>query len=722
MKNFKLIRNIFLISFAMAIFFPLVNIYYIYPSFSKLLIDNTEADATRTANHLSHMLIAEDAEIDAALITEELKKAVLRSQNDFHYAKIRIFNESGTIVYSSDSGEIGSVNDNYYFHGVVASGNKYTKVVKKDGTSAEDDVVTADVVETYVPIMRNGDFKGAFEIYYDITKSNKALGHTLFKTSLLVISITFLCIMTAAIYIIRLDTKRSNKSVKVAGSLTPRLSPYYSLLFLALTIFLGETAVMLFLSKQSDISPMVEVFFDSTLLVILVTPTLYFFLLRPLVVHIAERRVAEDALASEKERLAMTLFSIGDGVITTDTFGSVTEINRVAEKLTAWNRNEAVGKDLREIFKLIHCAPSGECINSIKEVLDGEKENVWFDNGCILLSADGTERYVSANISPIRNQNKEVIGSIMVFRDCTKHKKDEDEKAQLEVQLFQAQKLEAVGTLAAGIAHEINTPTQFIGDNTHFLQDSFADIIELIDRTVALCKSLADDEEAGRLTEEQRRMLSDTISAAEEADMEYLTEEVPKSISQVLEGVNRVSSIVNAMKSFSHPDKEDMEPSDLNTALQNTLTISRSEYKYVADVKLELDDSLPYVPCYLNELNQVFLNLIVNAVHAIEDARGNEQDGSLGLITISTHREDSGVVIAISDTGKGIPEDVQPHIFEHFYTTKEVGKGTGQGLSIAHSVITNKHGGTITFETVVGEGTTFFIRLPIQTDDEAVNE
>ncbi len=721
MNNSRLIRNIFLISFALAIFFPLINIYYIYPSFSRLLIEDTEADAMRTANHLSHMLIPEDAEIDAALITEEMKTALLRSQNDFHYAKIRIFNKSGSLVYSSHSGEIGSVNDNYYFHWTVASKNKITKLVEKDGASAEDDVVTADVVETYVPIMKNGEFKGAFEIDYDITKENKALGYTLFKSSLLVILITFLCIMTVAIYIIRLDMKRSNKSMKAEGALMPRLSPYYSLLFPAVTIFIGEAVVMLLLAKQPNISPMGEVIFDSTLLVILVTPTLYFFLLRPLVLHIKERKIAEDALASEKERLAMTLFSIGDGVITTDTFGSVTEINRVAEKLTGWSRRKALGKDIQEVFELIHCAPGNDCINSIKEVLDGERDGEWFDDACLLLSTDGTERYISANISPIKNHNKELIGSIMVFRDCTKQKEGEDEKARLETQLFHAQKLEAVGTLASGIAHEINTPTQFIGDNTQFLQDSFVDIMELIDRSRTLCKSLADDEEAGRLTEEQMRTVKDIISSAEVADMEYLTEEVPKSISQVLEGVKRVSSIVNAMKNFSHPDKEDMEPSDLNTALENTLTISRSEYKFVADVKLELEDSLPYVPCYLNELNQVFLNLIVNAVHAIEDARGNEQDASLGLITISTRREGAEAVIAISDTGNGIPEDTQPHIFEHFYTTKEVGKGTGQGLSIAHSVITNKHGGAITFETAPGEGTTFFIRLPITTDDEAVN-
>ena len=184
------------------------------------------------------------------------------------------------------------------------------------------------------------------------------------------------------------------------------------------------------------------------------------------------------------------------------------------------------------------------------------------------------------------------------------------------------------------------------------------------------------------------------------------------SISQTLDGVNRVSVIVKAMKALSHPDQWQMENADLNRAIQDTLVISRNEYKYVAEVETDLDPGLPFVPCYLSALNQVFLNVIVNAAHAIRDANGNGSE-KRGRITVKTRREGNEAVIRISDTGAGIPEKIRHRIFEPFFTTKGVGKGTGQGLSIAHSVVTQKHGGTITFETEAGKGTTFIVRLPL---------
>jgi len=193
----------------------------------------------------------------------------------------------------------------------------------------------------------------------------------------------------------------------------------------------------------------------------------------------------------------------------------------------------------------------------------------------------------------------------------------------------------------------------------------------------------------------------------------YLTDEVPKDIQQTLEGVERDRNIVQAMKEFSHPVGKEETFINLNKAIQNTITVARNEWKYVAEMVTDFDPSLPLVSCLPGELNQVFLNMIINAAHAIADVVGDGSKGK-GTITVSTRHDGNWAEVRISDTGMGIPENIRSRIFDPFFTTKKVGKGTGQGLTISHSVIVDKHGGTIHFETEVGKGTTFIIRLPIE--------
>jgi signal transduction histidine kinase len=200
--------------------------------------------------------------------------------------------------------------------------------------------------------------------------------------------------------------------------------------------------------------------------------------------------------------------------------------------------------------------------------------------------------------------------------------------------------------------------------------------------------------------------------ALDAADVAYLQTEIPKAVEQTLDGVSRVATIVLAMKDFSHPEQKDKSSTDLNRAIQSTLIVARNELKYVADVVTDFDEDLPPILCYPSDLNQVFLNLLVNAAHAIADVVGDGNTGK-GTITVSTRRDGGNVIIAITDTGTGIPEEVRDRVFEHFFTTKEVGKGTGQGLSIARAVVVEKHGGEITFSTETGKGTTFYVKLPI---------
>jgi DNA-binding LacI/PurR family transcriptional regulator/signal transduction histidine kinase len=279
----------------------------------------------------------------------------------------------------------------------------------------------------------------------------------------------------------------------------------------------------------------------------------------------------------------------------------------------------------------------------------------------------------------------------------------ESQRRQIEERdTRQAQKLESVGRLAAGIAHEINTPVQFVSDSMHFIDEAFGDLAVLIGRYRAHREALA--------SEPQWQQEALALGQAEnDADLVYLLENGPPAIERSLDGLARVTAIVRSMKEFAHPDQGRQAPADVNKAIENTLIIARNEYKYVADVKVELGN-LPPVVCNLGELNQVLLNLLVNAAHAIDDiVRGT---GDKGLITVKTWQDGDAAVIAISDTGGGIPENVRERIFDPFFTTKEVGRGTGQGLAIARAAIVGKHGGTLTFETDLGRGTTFFVRLP----------
>jgi two-component system, NtrC family, sensor kinase len=196
----------------------------------------------------------------------------------------------------------------------------------------------------------------------------------------------------------------------------------------------------------------------------------------------------------------------------------------------------------------------------------------------------------------------------------------------------------------------------------------------------------------------------------ERTDADYLEQEILRAIGETLDGIDRVATIVSAMKRFAHPDTGEKTLVDLNEAIRTTLTVARNEIKYVADVELELGD-LPHVPCFPGDFNQVLLNLLVNSAHAIGDVVGTS--GGRGRITIRTARADGAVFLSIGDTGGGIPDAIRSRVFDPFFTTKEVGKGTGQGLAIARSIVVDKHGGELTFMTEMGRGTTFTIRLPL---------
>jgi two-component system, NtrC family, sensor kinase len=285
---------------------------------------------------------------------------------------------------------------------------------------------------------------------------------------------------------------------------------------------------------------------------------------------------------------------------------------------------------------------------------------------------------------------------------CFAFARDITERRELESQLRHAQKLEGIGQLAAGIAHEINTPTQFVTDNLIFLRDSWKATHELLELYRSAIRNAV-----GTLPPD---VAADLEQAERKCDLDFIVDEAPRAIDQSLDGTGRVAKIVRAMKEFSHPDSADKTATDLNRAIESTITVARSEWKYVAEIATEFDETLPPVVCYPGDINQVILNLMVNAAHAIKE---KVTDGEMGRITVGTRTRGEFAEISVTDTGSGIPEAIRTRIFDPFFTTKEVGKGTGQGLALAHSVVVKKHSGKIWFETELGRGTTFFVNLPI---------
>jgi len=404
---------------------------------------------------------------------------------------------------------------------------------------------------------------------------------------------------------------------------------------------------------------------------------------------ITRLRHIQEMLHKEHAQLDRVLSTISSVLIGVGVEGEVNLWNRAAEKAFGIRREDALGK----LFFALDIRWEWAAVD--RSIVESRNVGVARLDNHKYVRADGTGGFIGASMSAIYEQG-EYTGFLLIAADITR-------KIQLANQLQLSQKMTAIGELAAGVAHEVNTPLQYVGDNIRFLRDSFADIQSLCGKYHGLTQYCIEQGLATAWVE--------TLQAAEvAADVDYLFEEIPVAIAQSLDGVGKAAGIVAAMKSFSHPGT-DKVMSDINKAVENTITVSRNEWKYVAEVATEFDESMPLVEC-LPEINQVFLNMIVNAAHAIADKQGKNSEEK-GLITIRTSHSDTYVQIEISDTGKGIPEELQSKVYDPFYTTKEVGKGTGQGLSISHNIIVDRHGGTLQLASAVGKGTTFTIRIPI---------
>jgi two-component system, NtrC family, sensor kinase len=403
---------------------------------------------------------------------------------------------------------------------------------------------------------------------------------------------------------------------------------------------------------------------------------------------------ANQQLAKLAEQTKAIFDTAAEGIIAYDMHGTIHAFNASATRI--FQVDQAIGKNIRTFFAQGESSddalfPNCPTDASHDHSMEGETCNL----AAVELVGKRKNTTFPAEAATSRNTCGNTTLFTMLLRDLTVRKK-------LEARLSQAQKMESVGQLAAGIAHEINTPIQFVGDNIKFLEESFGSLARLIDSYDQLANAVRN----GKPTD---ALLANVKEEIEAADVRFLREECPTAIRQSLDGIQRVAKIVRALKDFSQPSNDQRTSVDINQAIENTLTVLANQIRDIATVEAELDWNLQPVVCLPGQINQCLLNIITNAIEAMEDHCSPKN----GKLRIATRAHDDSVVISFDDNGPGIPNEIIGRIFEPFFSTKEVGRGTGQGLSFVYDVVVGKHGGTIQAQSSPGNGTTIVVTIPI---------
>lgn len=421
--------------------------------------------------------------------------------------------------------------------------------------------------------------------------------------------------------------------------------------------------------------------------------------LRLYIRDVTTRKRAEEALRNYANEVHDLYNKAPCGYHSLDRDGVIVAMNDTELAWLGYAHREVVGK--KRFSELL----TPESVALFHGQFPTLKERGWVrDLEFEMVRKDGSTFSILLNATAVTDEQGLYLASRSTVFDIT------DRKA-LEEQLIQAQKFELIGQLAAGIAHEINTPIQYVGSNVGFLQGIFSNLDRLLDGYERVMAAV-------RRGPIPSALLNEIETLAQDLDLAYMRQEVPKAVAQSLEGVERVSKIVRSVRELSHSGSPKKTPTDLNHMLERAIAMAQDEWRYVADLVTDFDPALPPVPCLPDTLQQAILNILVNAAQASAEVVGPNGAGGKGTITVSTKQAGPWAELRIRDTGKGIPRAIHPKIFSPFFTTKAVGQGTGQGLSIAHSIIVRQHGGTIRFETMEGRGTTFIIRLPIEASED----
>ncbi len=402
--------------------------------------------------------------------------------------------------------------------------------------------------------------------------------------------------------------------------------------------------------------------------------------------------IEEEEIAKKSGDLTQAILSCSsDGIVVVDLKQKVLITNPSFSEIFGYNNNELVGKDFNktialksligkepDVFSIID--ETGEAHISEKRQMKNGKESIFSITGTSLI------------IQGVKH------GYLLFYRDIS-------EKLKLESELMQEDKIKAIGQLSSGIAHEINSPIQYIKNNLEFLKDSFSEIVKLIDNI---------DNKFNTENISNSELFKNILEQINKIDLDYLKKEIVLALDESLDGVNRITEIVNAMRTFSHPGGLENDEVNLQDVIEKIIIVSRNEWKYDSEIETEFEPGL-VVPAHKDKISQIVINLIINAVHAIQ-AKGSQEKGLIKIKTICNGN--IFVEIHVSDNGTGIPEDIRDRIFEPFFTTKEIGKGTGQGLAMVYNLVTNNYNGQLNFETEIGKGTTFIVRLPLLSNNK----
>jgi PAS domain S-box-containing protein len=688
----KGLKHIFVIAFAIAVVFPLVAVYLIFPSFHTLLVGNTEDEAVRIARHLASFVVSESRVLKEP---EEIQGSVENVRHEFVLEKVKVFSASGEIVYSTDPADIGKLNTEDYFREVVARGRTFTKVVQKDTRTLEDRIVTSDVVETYVPIMTDGTFIGAFEIYYDITRKNDMLNNLVLRSSLILFLLMLVSLVVLGVFTAR---ARRLDVDEEADDISSRFrSPLSSLVLIASSIFIAEAIVMAFLSVFPPMSPLSEALLDAALLVMLLSPVLYFFLLRPLIGHIKERRRAERELKEYQDHLEQVVEER-----TADLKETNVELEREIAEHTrtedALRESEKKYRDLVDnpLVGVFQSSLAGdllfvnEALARMNEfdapqemIVEGvlarykhpERRDVLID----LLKRDG--KVDNFELDVLTKSGKTInilINAVLEGETMSGMVLDISERKRLEEQLRHAQKMEALGTLTGGVAHEFNNIMTAILGYGEFLEEEIGEDSSLWGHVEMI---VASAERAAKLTE---------------------------------------GLLAYSRKQITH-----MEPVNLRDVMAATEGFLSGLIGENIALAVEARDGDLTVMADKVQIEQVLLNLAMNAADAMPEGGTitmRAQAVECAEEVIEDHARippGAYVRVDVSDTGTGIGRDIREKIFEPFFTTKEVGKGTGLGLSMVYGIV-RRHGGYITVESEPGRGTTFTVFLPSSGPAEPV--
>ncbi|MFA6653095.1 MAG: ATP-binding protein [Candidatus Delongbacteria bacterium] len=411
-------------------------------------------------------------------------------------------------------------------------------------------------------------------------------------------------------------------------------------------------------------------------------------------IELSDLRKDRNNIADRQNKLSTAIYHSSETIVITDIKGIIEFVNPAFEKTTGYSAGEVLGRSTSILKSGQHDKVFYEDL--WKTILAGKPWKGHFINK----KKNGDIYEEDASISPVFDESGNIINFVALKRDIS-------DMIRIENQLRHAQKMEGIGTLAAGIAHEINTPLQYISDNTLFIKDSFKKISDFYSNVRKLSENCSENEVTYR-----ENCLSAITETLKDTNLDYLMNEIPGALEESMNGIQIVRKIVMAMKTFSHPGLKTMQKADINDAITSTVTITKNVWKYVAEVETYPAENLPEITCHIGDINQVILNMITNSCDAIAEKKTEEK----GLIKISTSFDKAFIYITIEDNGAGVPTGLKEKIFQPFFTTKQIGKGTGQGLALSYDIIVNKHNGGIKVDSEHGKGTIFTIKLPIENN------